>query len=86
MTKCPNCGRDSATLKNIARRGTLVHGCEVCLDGTIEVGDYAAKNHRESQKREFRRELTQPNQREFARAYPEEARKRWGDETFRKLY
>lgn len=83
---CPACKQERDSLKTIIHEGMVLDGCEICLGRSLQKGHSgAARYDREWQKKEYRRDLTQPTEREFARAYPEEARKRWGDETYRRL-
>ena len=81
--KCITCHKTCDLQRTAIQKGKLVTGCEQCLVSNIQQGD-SAKYYREAQKREFRRELTQPWQAEYAKAYPEQARQEWGDELYRK--
>ena len=79
---CPNCNNQCDTIRSAIRQGSIYEGCDDCLPLQMQKGDSAAFNRR-YQQAEFRRELTQPNQREFARAYPNEFRKKHGDDLYR---
>lgn len=85
MNECTVCGELNPT-KKIISHGKILTGCEACLPTQLQQGD-DAKFQREWQKKEFRREITQPNQgRDFIRAYgAEKAREYMNDETIRKL-
>lgn len=84
MHKCPTCESPCDSVKSVVRRGEIYDGCESCLPSLIQQGDSAAFNRR-YQQGEYRKELTQPNQREYARAYPEDFRKRHGDDLYRQM-
>lgn len=84
MSKCPTCMNECDTTKSVIRGGKLFEGCDKCLSSQIQQGDSASFN-RKWQQGEYRKELTQPNQREFARAYPKEFRERYGDELYRTM-
>ena len=82
---CSNCGQEVDSVKSVIVTKQILEGCESCLPKQLQQGE-SAKFNREWQKKQFRKELTQPNQgREFAKAYPKEARERYGDELFRSL-
>lgn len=81
--KCITCLKPCDKQRSTIRNGVVIKGCDTCLASQIQQGD-SAKFYREAQKREFRRELTQPWQKEFAQAYPDQARQEWGDYLFRK--
>ena len=53
--------------------GKVYEGCDNCINQTIKQSELSAKYHRSWQQKEYRRELTQPNQKEFLKAYPEKA-------------
>jgi hypothetical protein len=84
MNKCPTCNQPTATIRSIIKHGNILTGCDNCLPQQLQQGDSAAFE-RHWQKIEYRRDITQPNQPEFARAYPEEFRKLHGDELYRKM-
>lgn len=72
---------DCPKTKSIIHDGKIISGCDVCIH--LQQGN-TAKYYRRMQQINYRRDTTQPNQKEFARAYPEQARKEWGDELARK--
>lgn len=83
---CPTCSRECNAVISATRRGEIATGCEACINaGTSPTSGHAAKFYRNAQKSEFRRELTQPWEKGFAKAYPDQARKEWGDEATRKF-
>lgn len=84
---CFNCGSDCDIQKTIVIRGHIVDGCEFCLDDQVQqAGDFSAKHRREDQKRTYRKDTLQPTQkRDFARAYPDEARKYYSDDEIRRF-
>lgn len=67
-------------------RGKLVTGCEICLASlTVQGTDMAAKNRRDTMRRDHKRDLIQPNDpRNFAKAYPDKAREIYSDEQMRR--
>lgn len=84
MTDCPKCGQPTDAIRSIIKHGKILTGCNTCLPQQLQQGDSAAFE-RHWQKIEYRRDITQPNQPEFARAYPEEFRRLHGDELYRKM-
>jgi hypothetical protein len=84
---CPTCHKQAQTVRTVIRRGQLVTGCKNCTHTTTQQPHaLAAKNRREQQKKDYRKDLAQPSQkRAWAEAYPEQAREMWGDDEFRKL-
>jgi hypothetical protein len=84
MTKCKNCGKPTDHLRTVAQNGQILRGCDLCITQVQQGHEGASKFDREWQKKQYRRELTQPNDKSYAKAYPEKAREEWGDNTFRK--
>lgn len=85
MSKCPTCEQQCDVTKSIIRDGRIFEGCENCLLSQIQQGDSATFN-RKYQQKEYRKELTQPNQpRDFIRAYPDIARDKYNNEIYRKF-
>lgn len=83
--RCPNCQRETATIKTVLRNNTVTTGCERCLNNHIQGKSHNAKYLREDQKRTYRKELTQPNdQRNFIKAYPERAEEYYSESDMRK--
>lgn len=82
MIKCSVCNEPYNAIRSVIRSGKIYNGCDNCLSQQIQKGNSAAFNRR-YQQTEYRKELTQPNQREYARAYPDDFRKRHGDELYR---
>lgn len=75
------CPKTISSLKN----GKIYTGCDLCLPSLLQKGNSAAFNRR-WQQAEYRREITQPlNPREFIKAYPDVAREKYDDETYRKF-
>lgn len=82
---CPNCNQEAKITKTTIHNGKLVTTCENCSK-LKQPHQLAAKNRREQQKKDFRRDLTQPTEkRAFTQAYPDKAREMYGDEEFRSL-
>lgn len=89
MTKtktCSNCKRPNADEKTVIFQGKIYTGCEGCLPTTThQEAAGSAKYWRDRQREDYRRDITQPNQKEYARAYPEKFREIHGDDLYRKL-
>lgn len=82
---CSTCNKQTDSEKTVIRSGQLFTGCDNCLNSQIQGGEFSAKSGRDWQRREFRKDLVQPNEpRDFSRAYPDKAREMYGDETARK--
>jgi hypothetical protein len=78
-----NCKQNKMTVRD----GQVVVGCESCLPIKLSQGDSAAHT-RQYQRRQFERDLIQPNMgREFIRAYGVDAAREQGynEDTIRKL-
>ena len=83
--KCSTCNKDCDSLLSIIHRGKVLSGCEQCIASQrVTTDGHSAKFYRDAQKKEFRRELTQPWEKDYARAYPDQAREEWGDDTARR--
>lgn len=83
---CPTCKQDCDSIRTIKHKGELKTGCDNCLASQLVSGDgSSAKYYRNAQRADFRRDLTQPWQKEYAKAYPDKAREEWGDEMARKF-
>lgn len=85
--KCPTCERQTDTIKSAIVRQSILVGCEVCLNTFTHSSPEVARFNREWQKREYRKDLVQPNQpREFIKAHGvERARENgYNDEQIRK--
>ncbi len=81
---CPTCKKPCDSLKSSIKQGKIYEGCDNCLPQLLQQGDGAAFDRRYQQVK-YRRELTQPNQRAYARAYPEDFKKRHGEELYRQM-
>lgn len=82
---CSNCGRQTYMVRSVINRGSIIEGCDVCLPEQLQQGhDGVTHYNREWQKREFRRDLLQPGQREFIKEYPKQASEMYDPETIRK--
>lgn len=67
--------------KVVIRNGKIVTGeAEIVVPNQL-----SARFSRESMKRAHRKELLQPNQVDFARAYPEKAKEIYNEDTLRLL-
>lgn len=85
MNKCLTCGEQNPT-KKIISKGKILTGCEACLPTQLQQGD-DAKFQRDWQRKEYRKDITQPNQgRDFIKAYGiDRAREYMDDSTIRRL-
>lgn len=61
----------------------LTIGCAQCIDRRTQKKTDAEYNRKQQQK-QYRRDLTQPNDPAFAKAYPEKFRELYGDDMYRK--
>ena len=69
----------------IIKSGKLLNGCSNCLFVKVQKGNAAAFNRRHM-KAQHRKDLVQRNMgRDYAKAYPKEAREYYGDDMFREL-
>lgn len=69
------------TGKVIIRNGKIVEE-EATI---VHANQMSAKFDREHMKREHRKDLIQPNQVDFAKAYPDKAKEMYGEDTLRLL-
>lgn len=89
MNKCPVCKKTSDALKTAIKGGQYIsERCERCVANFNTSALYARKFERESQKRTYAKDLIQrfdgdKINPEYVKAYPEEARKQWGDSVLR---
>lgn len=84
--RCSNCNKPATSEKTVIYQGSVFSGCDQCLP-TIAKQDARgnAKYKRDRQREDYRRDITQPNQREFAKAYPKKFREIHGDDLYRQL-
>lgn len=87
---CNTCNEPCDSLRSIIVGKTILNGCDNCLESHLQQAhEGQAKHNREYQKKQYRKELTQPNQgRDFVRAYgADKAREHgYGEELIRKLH
>lgn len=70
LKECPNCHKQSSSIKSIIARGEIMTGCEHCLHTLRKGHGGAAKYQRDRQRETYRRDILQPNQpRDFVKAY-----------------
>lgn len=82
---CKICGKQANSLRSVVRKRQIIEGCDSCLpQQIIQTDGHVAKFNRESQKKDYRKDLIQPWQKEYFRAYPEQARAEYGDTIARK--
>jgi hypothetical protein len=84
MSSCPTCKDPCDSIRSVVRQGKILTGCDRCLTQQTQKGDSAAF-YRRAQQVQYRKDLVQPNQTSYAKAYPEDFRKRYGDEAYRRL-
>lgn len=65
--------------KVVIRNGKIIEG----EAQVAKPNDLSAKFDREHMKREYRRDLVQPNQVDFAKAWPEKAKEMYNEDTLR---
>lgn len=68
--------------------GKIINGCNNCIESqVIKASDGHAKYSREWQKKEYRKDLLQPSERDFVKAYGVDTAREWGlsDDSIRKL-
>ncbi len=83
---CDTCHNPTDSQKTLIRNGKVIKGCPSCLPQLLQQGDSAA-HVRKYQQAEYRKDLTQPNQRDFVKAYGAETARKYGydDDTIRRL-
>lgn len=86
--KCPICPREVDRLLSGIKNGKVVsERCERCLNSIPSHAELAGNNERTWQRREYAKDIIQPSEEGFAKAYgAEAARDRgWSDEEIRKF-
>lgn len=84
---CPTCRHEATRLRSVIVSGSILSGCERCIASQSVSGtELAAKSSREWQKREYEKDLVQPNDPRFAKAYGADRAKEygWTDDELRK--
>lgn len=73
--------------KAVVRRGQIIQGCESCLMGKVRPNELAAQNRRNYQREQFRRDTTQPFEKEYVKARGIEAAREagWSDAAIRRF-
>lgn len=64
----------------IIKNGKIIYDEESSLQKSNE---FSAKHNREAMKVKYRKDLVQPNEIAFGKAWPEKAKELYGDETMR---
>lgn len=83
---CPKCSSEVTGILSRIIGKQIIVGCELCLeDNLVYQASGTAKYWRDRQKEDYRRDIIQPNQKEFAKAYPEKFREIHGDDLYRRL-
>lgn len=84
---CPNCNIPTGSIKTVIVKNQLLTGCDKCLDTLMRPNELSAQNRREYQRGEYRKDILQPWERDYAKAYgAEQARERgWSDDAIRKF-
>lgn len=89
--KCDNCKKKVESVKSAVVNGVfLSKRCNLCLNNSVEANPMAAKYKRDRQREKHRKDIIQRYDgteinKEFVRAYPEQAREQFGDEVMREL-
>lgn len=71
----------------ILHQGQIIYRCDDCIDDVIKGNPEAAKHRREWDKKQYRKDTIQPTEsqaRDYAKLYPDDFRKRFGDNNYRK--
>lgn len=84
--KCPSCDSETDRVRSIVVSHEIKDGCDKCLGSKLQQGNELSASHmRNYQKTHFRKDLIQPNQtKDFIKAYPEESKEYYDEETRRK--
>lgn len=70
---------------SIIRKGKIIEGCELDIN-LIQGTETTAKNTRDSMRRTHAKDLVQLSEpRDFIKAYPDEAKKHYTEDTMRKF-
>lgn len=84
--KCPSCQQETISIKSVIRKEEILTGCDHCLSSLVQSNIMSAKYNRDRMKEDYRKDIIQnTNPRDYAKAYPKQARELYGDEEFRKL-
>lgn len=83
---CPNCQIETESVKSSIRRGAIVEGCSACINNVVQGTELAAKNHRDTDRRNFAQDLVQPFEKDFAKVYGHDKAREygWDDASLRK--
>lgn len=82
---CPNCSASTTKTRSAIVAGVIKTGCDTCLSNQVQGSEMAARGKREYDKREYRKDLVQPNEvAEFITGYPDQARDMYDQDTLRK--
>lgn len=70
---------------SIIRKGKIIEGCELDIH-LIQGTETSAKNTRDKMRRDYQKDLLQPSDKEFAKAYGAQAARDagWSESTLRK--
>lgn len=85
--KCLSCGLPTTKQKTVIRDGKIVEGCDACLEDSIQSANTLNGNHnRNAQRAEYRKDILQKWQsRDYARAFPDQAKELFGEENARRF-
>lgn len=84
---CPICKRDVDALRAMARNGKYVSArCDSCHNNGFRIADSARKYERDWQRRHYAKDLVQPSDTDYAKAYGvDQAKDRgWSEDDLRK--
>lgn len=87
MSNCPSCKRQSVSNKTVIKHGQLISGCEACIDSLVQGTENARSYDRRTMVRDNAKDLVQPFNKDFVKAYGvEKAREHgWSDNAIRKF-
>lgn len=82
---CPQCGQVADGLYTAIKDGAYVSSrCEKCLANFTRSAQFARKYERDRQREDYRKDIIQPWEPEFVKAYPDKAREYYNDDAMRK--
>ncbi len=86
MVKCPVCKRQVDNLVSGVKNGKYIsERCQRCLNNTIHSAEFYRRNERQYQRREYAKDILQPWEEGYAKAYGGEAAREagWSDDQLR---
>lgn len=85
MKLCTVCGKQVDQLLTAIRGDVYIsERCEKCLANFTRSAQFARKYERDRQREDYRKDIIQPFDPEFVKAYPDKAREYYNDDAMRK--